>query len=159
MTMPTKPFRRRLVRAVLFTAIFVSAAGASAHVTVTPKESTPGAWEKYEIRLPNEKQAATTRLEVRFPGGLRVMSFEDKPGWTVEPLRDSVGAITGARWTGELPPERFVEFAIIAVNPKTPGELRWSASQTYADGQVVNWAGARGSATPAPTVMVRPATR
>ena len=80
---------------------------ALAHVTVSPKVSSPGAWEKYAIRVPNEKKVATTSLEVRFPAGVRVMSFEDKPGWTIEPVRDAAGAISGARWTGQLRPERF----------------------------------------------------
>lgn len=132
-------------------------AGAFAHVTVTPKQSTPGAWEKYEIRVPNEKQVATTGLEVRFPAGLRIVSFEDKPGWTIEPLRNAQGAIVGARWSGQLPPERFVEFGVVAVNPKAGGELLWSAAQTYADGTVADWSGAAGSPKPAPRVSLRPA--
>ena len=47
---------------------------AFAHVTVWPKESTAGAHEKYEVRVPNEKQADTVAIEVRFPAGLRVIA-------------------------------------------------------------------------------------
>ena len=128
---------------------------ALAHVTVSPKVSSPGAWEKYAIRVPNEKKVATTSLEVRFPAGVRVMSFEDKPGWTIEPVRDAAGAITGARWTGQLPPERFTEFGVIAVNPKQAAELTFTAVQTYADGSVANWSGAPGSKDPAPRVTIK----
>ena len=142
---------KRLVAAL---AIATMSSAAVAHVTVSPKVSTPGAWEKYEIRLPNEKTVPTTSLEVRFPAGLRIMSFEDKPGWTVEPVRDATGAITGARWTGQLPPERFTEFGVIAVNPKQAGELSWKATQTYADGARVEWSDGKDSKTPAPTVVV-----
>ena len=144
---------KRLLAAIALAAL---ATAAPAHVTVSPKASAAGAWEKYEIRLPNEKKVATTALEVRFPAGLRVMSFEDKPGWTVEPLRDAAGAITGARWTGQLPPERFVEFGVIAVNPKTGSELTWEEVQTYADGSVVSWSGPQGSKSPAPRVTLKP---
>jgi uncharacterized protein YcnI len=129
---------------------------ALAHVTVAPKTSSQGAWEKYEVRLPNEKKLVTTTLEVRFPAGLRVMSFEDKPGWSVKPLRDGAGAINGAIWSGQLPPERFVEFGIIAVNPKKGSELIWTAVQTYADGSVVSWSGPPGSKAPAPKVTLTP---
>ena len=144
---------KRLIAAIVLAAL---TAPVAAHVTVSPKASANGAWEKYDIRLPNEKKVATTTLEVRFPAGLRVMSFEDKPGWTVEPMRDAAGAITGARWTGQLPPERFVEFGVIAVNPKTGSELTWEAVQTYADGSVVSWSGPQGSKAPAPKVTLKP---
>ncbi|HYI42833.1 MAG TPA: YcnI family protein [Sphingomicrobium sp.] len=157
--MLTNPFFVRGFRAAAAAAMLFTAVPVSAHVTVSPKQSTPGAWEKYEIRVPNEKQVATTALEVRFPAGLRVMSFEDKPGWTLEPLRDSKGAITGARWKGQLPPERFTEFAVIAVNPKAGGDLVWSAAQTYADGTVADWSGAAGSEKPAPRVRLKPEAR
>jgi uncharacterized protein YcnI len=135
-------------------ALAASPSAAFAHVTVSPKTSAAGAWEKYDIRLPNERKVATTRLEVRFPAGLRVVSFEDKPGWTVEPLRNSSGTITGARWAGQLAPERFAEFGIIAVNPQDGPELIWTAVQTYADGTEVNWSGPQGSKTPAPKVTL-----
>lgn len=138
-------------------ALAVIASMASAHVTVVPKSSSPGAWEKYDLRMPNEKKIDTIALEVRFPANLRVVSFQDEPGWTVKPAYDAAGKITGARWTGKLPPERFVEFGLIAVNPKEEGDLVWSATQTYADGTVVDWSGPEGSKTPAPRVVVKPA--
>ena len=138
-------------------ALVTAPSAALAHVTVSPNVSNPGAWEKYDLRMPNEKKVATIRLEVKFPAGMRVMSFEDVPGWTVEPLRDAAGAIIGARWTGTLPVERFVEFGVIGVNPKDKAELVWSADQTYADGTAVSWAGSADSKTPAPRVSLKPA--
>lgn len=139
--------------------IAVTPAAAFAHVTVLPKASTAGAWEKYDIRVPNEKQVATTSVEVRFPAGLRVVSFEEKPGWTVEVLRNSAGAIEGARWSGHLPPERFVELGVVAVNPDGGSELVWTARQNYTDGTSVDWSGAAGSKTPAPRVTLNPHSR
>jgi hypothetical protein len=65
-------------------------------------------------------------------------------------LTDSAGKITGAVWTGELPPKRFVEFPFIGVNPKEgTTRLVWPAFQTYADGEVVQWTGPAGSKRPA----------
>ena len=157
--MMTNPFLQRVFYAVVAAAAVMLPTAAFAHVTVTPKQSSPGAWEKYEIRVPNEKQVATTSLDVRFPAGLRVVSFEEKPGWSIKPVRNAQGAITGARWTGQLPTDRFVEFGIIAVNPKTGGDLVWSAVQTFADGTVADWSGEAGSAKPAPRVTLKPATR
>lgn len=149
----------RLVGRIAASALLVISTASLAHVTVSPKQSSAGAWETYEIRLPNEKTVATTSLEVRFPAGLLVKSFEDKLGWTIEPLRNSSGEIAGARWTGQLGPERFVELGIIAVNPKTPGDLVFSATQSFADGTSVSWSGPAGSATPAPRVSVESISR
>ena len=110
---------------------------ASAHAVVFPKRSTHGAYEKYVLRVPNEKDVATTRVEIRFPAGLRVVSFVDVAGWQLEEIRDSANAVIGAVWTGSLPPERFVEFPFVAVNPKDDAQLVWPAYQTYASGEKV----------------------
>jgi len=48
------------------------AASASAHVSVSPQQSAPGAREKYELRVPNERKSATITVEFRFPPNLRV---------------------------------------------------------------------------------------
>jgi uncharacterized protein YcnI len=140
-------------------ALVAMAAGsaAAAHVTVWPKQSVAAAHEKYVVRVPNEKAVATVAVEVRVPEGVRAVSFEDKPGWTVTPLRNAAGVIVALRWEGRLEPERFAEFGLIAVNPGTAGELAWPAVQTFADGARVEWAGAPGSPTPAPRTAVEPA--
>jgi hypothetical protein len=87
--------------------------------------STLGAYERYVLRVPNEKAVATTRVELRFPAGVRVTSFADVPGWQLEVVTDSAKAITAAIWTGTLPPQRFIEFPFVAVNPKTDARLEW----------------------------------
>ena len=120
-----------------------------AHAVVFPRQSTPGAYEKYVLRVPNEKAVATTRVEIHFPAGLRVTSFADVPGWALEVVTDSAKAITAAIWTGNLPPQRFAEFPFVAANPKTDARLEWPAFQTYADGERVEWTGPEGSKSPA----------
>src|SRR5437868_14915096 len=69
-----------------------------AHAVVFPRTSTPGAYERYSLRVPNEKNVATTRIELRFPKGLRVNSFADVAGWKQETVTDSAGAIVAAIW-------------------------------------------------------------
>jgi uncharacterized protein YcnI len=122
---------------------------AQAHAVVFPRKSAPGAYEKYVLRVPNEKDTPTTRVEIRFPAELRVVSFGDVAGWTLQQLKDSSGRITGAVWTGNLPPERFIEFPFVGVNPKENGRLVWPAFQTYADGERVDWTGPEDSKRPA----------
>ena len=147
-----------MIRFAAFALAALSGA-AAAHVTIWPKESIAGAHEKYEVRVPNEKDADTVSVEVRFPAGLRVMSFEQKPGWMTEPVRDASGAIIGVRWTGSLAPHQFTEFGLLAVNPAGAADLGWTAIQTYADGTKVEWSGPAGSKAPAPHVMITPAAR
>jgi len=128
---------------------------AVAHVTVWPRQSVLGAREKYIVRMPNEKRVATVRLEAKFPAEARVSSLEQTPGWTVEVERDSSGAIVGARWSGQLPPDQFTEFGVLALNPKVGETLTWKFVQVYADGTRVDWTGAPSSATPSPQVQLR----
>jgi uncharacterized protein YcnI len=130
------------------------ATSAAAHVTVWPQQSAPGAREKYELRVPNERKSATITVEFRFPRGLRVTAVEQKPGWQAEAFRDSSGALTGVRWIGNLPPEQFTEFGLLAVNPSTGGELAFTAIQAFADGMKIEWSGAAASKTPAPRVKL-----
>lgn len=125
-----------------------------AHAVVYPKTSAAGAYERYELRVPNEGNVATTRVELRFPDSVRVIGFEDVLGWRLQVETDSAKRIVGAIWTGVLQPERFVEFPFIAVNPKHAAKLAWPAYQTYADGQRVEWTGAEGSRRPASVSVV-----
>jgi uncharacterized protein YcnI len=122
---------------------------AFAHAVVYPKRAEPGAYERYLLRVPNERGVPTIRVEIRFPAGLRVVSFGDVPGWALEVKKDAAGAITGAVWWGSLPAERFVEFPFVAVNPKADARLVWPVSQTYQGGERVEWNGPADSKTPA----------
>jgi uncharacterized protein YcnI len=127
---------------------------AAAHAVVLPKKSAPGAFEKYVLRVPNEKDNPTTRVEIHFPAGMRVVSFADVPGWQLEILTDSTKAITGAVWTGTLPAKHFVEFPFEAANPKTTTEVAWPTYQTYANGERVEWTGPKESKTPASVTSI-----
>jgi len=131
---------------------------AMAHAVVYPKASTTGAHERYVIRVPNERAVATTHVEIQFPPEVKVGSFIDVPGWTLEVVRDSAKRITGAVWTGNLPPERFVEFPFVATNPKDPTDIRWPIVQTYADGERAEWTGPTDSKRPASVTNITTVT-
>ena len=125
-----------------------------AHAVVSPKASTPGANEKYVLRVLNERDVPTLKVEIRFPDGLRVVSFGDVPGWKLQVLADSIQRITGAVWTGVLAKERFVEFPFVAVNPKDSTTLTWPTYQTYDGGERVEWTGPDSSYTPVSSTLV-----
>jgi uncharacterized protein YcnI len=133
------PPMSRVTRVFVLLALFVVPSIAFAHAVVFPKTSTPGSYEKYVLRVPNERDVPTLRVELHFPTGLRVVSFADVPGWKLQVLTDSAQRITGAVWTGVLPKERFAEFPFVAVNPTDSTSLAWPTYQTYANGERVEW--------------------
>lgn len=135
-------------------ALILSVSTAFGHAVVYPRASVPGAYERYVLRVPNERDVPTVRVEIQFQAGLRVVSFSEVPGWTLQLVRDSATNITGAVWTGVLPPERFIEFPFIAVNPKDGGTISWPTIQTYQGGERVAWTGPDSSSTPVSTTSV-----
>ncbi|MFL5620412.1 MAG: YcnI family protein [Gemmatimonadaceae bacterium] len=166
MSIRTAPPRRpRTVHRALAVAWLVCAAGAllpsvaNAHVTVWPRSAARGAFERYVVRVPNERNVPSTRVEIHFPAEVRISSFQEVAGWQLEVLTDSAGKITGAVWTGSLPAKRFVEFPFIGVNPKEGERIVFPATQAYEGGEVVQWSGPEGSKTPASvtTLTERPA--
>src|SRR3979411_1947956 len=91
-------------------ALVVCSSLAWARAVVFPKTSAPGAYEKYSLRVMNERDVPTLQVEISFPAGLRVISFGDVPGWKLQVLTDSTQRITGALWRGVLERQHFVEF-------------------------------------------------
>src|SRR5437762_13640815 len=87
---------------------FVCAQLASAHIRIYPTESTVGGREKYTMRVPNEKQVGSSKVEGEFPAELQIYDFEFKPGWKIDFKKDDKGKIIGATWTGKRSEERRV---------------------------------------------------
>jgi len=130
-----------------------------ARAVVFPTTSMPGAYEKYTLRVMNERAVPTLRVEIHFPVGLRVVSFGDVPSWKIQILTDTTSRITGAVWTGVLPIDRFVEFPFLAVNPKDSTSLTWPTIQTYANGERVEWTSPdTASKTPVATTLIADTT-
>ncbi len=150
--MVLKPVVRSLT---LFLAVL--ACTAQAHIRINPTDSTAGGREMYRMRVPNEKQVNSSRIEGQFPEGLKVYAFEPKPGWNVAIKRNDKGDIVGATWTGVLKPYEFLEFGMLAINPAAPGDLVWKFVQSYDDGTQEEFTGPVGSRLPSPVVMLKPA--
>ena len=130
-----------------------------ARAVVFPTTSMPGAYEKYTLRVMNERAVPTLRVEIHFPEGLRVVSFGDVPNWNIQILTDTTNRITGAVWTGVLAIDRFVEFPFLAVNPKDSTSLTWPTIQTYANGERVEWTSPdTASMTPVATTLIADTT-
>lgn len=139
-------------------AVLLAAGALWAHAVVAPAVSSTRAYETYTLRVPNEKDVATVRVEIEFPPEVFVVSFAEVPDWTLDVERDATGRAIGAVWTGDLAPRRFAELSFVGVNPAEPTLLVWRVDQTYRgpDGEeVVRWAGPADSEFPASRTEVR----
>jgi uncharacterized protein YcnI len=129
---------------------------AAAHVTVWPRESPPGAYEKYVVRVPTEGKVATASVELSVPEGVTVVSMAAPTGFKYE-LKRTGDRITSIVWSMPIAPGEFAEFAFMARNPKDGTELTWKAVQRFADGTQTEWTGPRGDKHPAPVTRLEAA--
>lgn len=107
------------------------------------------------MRVPNEKQVNTIRVEGEFPAGLQIYDFEFKPGWKIDFKKDDSGKIVGATWTGKVQPYEFVEFGMLGINPKEETNLVWKFVQYYEDGTKEEFTGPVGSFRPSPVTLLK----
>ncbi len=154
-------------------ALLLAPAAADAHVLVIPDTAPQGAEMRLDIRVPNERDdATTTKVDVQLPPGFAEADYQPVPGWNVKvthvklnppvqtddgPITEGVGRIT---WTAKskadgIPVGAFQDFGLEVLIPGKAGDtLAFKALQTYSNGTVVRWIGAKDSDTPAPTVEV-----
>jgi len=161
--------------AVVAAAALALPAAAGAHVTVNPREAVAGAYTKLDVRVPNERDdASTVEVRLQLPDGFATASYEPRPGWSVdiargplaEPVEGHDGPVTeGVKeitWkgtgagAGRIAPGQFVDFPVSVRIPESAAgrTLTFKAIQTYSSGEVVRWIGDADSETPAATVQV-----
>ncbi|WP_419880857.1 YcnI family protein [Peribacillus sp. B-H-3] len=131
--------------------LFIWAGAASAHVTVSPKISAPGAWETYTLKVPVEKNIATTKVALKVPKGVEIMSYQPVPDWKVKLDKDSSGKTKIVTWEATGPgisAGQFQQFYFVAKNPDKETKAAWDAFQYYKDGSVVEWTGDENSDSP-----------
>ena len=141
---------RTLIAAFTFA---LTASIAQAHVSVRPRESKPGATEKYIVRVPTEGSVATASVELDIPQGVTVESVEPAEGVKTDTKRDG-GRIVSITWTTAIEPGANREFTFAAKNPGAGTEIVWKAHQRYADGTSSEWVGAAGTRQPAPVTKL-----
>ncbi|MBS4172138.1 DUF1775 domain-containing protein [Bacillus sp. FJAT-49736] len=135
----------------LIASLFLFSGIASAHVTVKPNVSAPGAWETYTIKIPVEKEIPTTKVTLKIPNGVELEQYQPAVGWKVTAKKDSAGKVTDITWeaTSEgILPGQFQQFNFVAKNPDKEGSAAWDAYQYYKDGSIVEWTGNEKSQTP-----------
>lgn len=145
------------VVALLATMLFSSIA--SAHVTVFPKETVQGSYEKFTVRVPNEGDTATNKLTVIFPDNVKVSRVLSTDGWDYEFAQADDGSFKSITFTANddgIKPNEFGEFNLSGKVSDNATSLTWKAIQTYADGKVVEWVGSPDADKPASVTQVNP---
>jgi uncharacterized protein YcnI len=116
----------------------------SAHVMVSPPQSTAGALQKYELRVHNEAKAAATSIDLDIPDGVTVTEVAKLPAGTFT-TKMTGNRITLITWQIDVQPTKYVALPFTAKNPDGAAELRWTMHEHLADGSVVDWSDKPGS--------------
>lgn len=148
MVVPRSLIRAAIVAAVAV-AVALAAAPAGAHVQVRPAEAAPGDPVLWTVLVPNEREVATTRVELAIPAGVLPFAYEPLPGWTRRVTKNPDQSTRSVVWTGRLEPEEVLATQFLATTPDAEGPVSWKAVQTYADGQKVRWIGGPDTEEPA----------
>ncbi|AQA23318.1 hypothetical protein BTZ20_5815 [Rhodococcus sp. MTM3W5.2] len=141
---------------------------ASAHVSVSAPGAEQGGYTVLTFKVPTESETAgTTKLTVALPN-LASARTEPMPGWTSQVTKDAAsGEATSVTWTADpgvsVGPGQFQQFLLSTGPLPEQDEVSFAATQTYSDGQVVNWdqqPGPDGSEPdkPAPALALAPAS-
>lgn len=132
--------RKTFSTALLLTAAVTSV---SAHVIVSPLQSTAGAVQKYELRVHNEAKAAAIAVDLDIPDGVMVTDIA-RPAAGTYTTTKSGDRITRITWTVDVQPGKYVALPFTAKNPDT-AELRWNMHEHLADGSTIDWSDKAGS--------------
>jgi uncharacterized protein YcnI len=148
--------RMKFSVALLFVASGV--ASLSAHLTVSPLQSKPGATQKYEARVHNEGKLAATAIDLEIPEGVTVTGVA-KPAAGSYATKKTGDRITMITWVVEVPPSKYMALPFTATNPANVAELHWSLHEHLADGSVVDWSDRPGSKEKGSVTKLAPAVQ
>jgi uncharacterized protein YcnI len=128
----------RSIQTAVTVFVLLCGTGVEAHVSITPRQSTHGATEKYTIRIPTEGTTATVGADIEFPAGVIVETIQAPAGWTYEVKRMD-DRIVSMSIKADVKPYEFIEVAFVARNPRSGMRIVWTLRQRFADGTVTDW--------------------
>jgi uncharacterized protein YcnI len=157
-------------------AVLLLAGPAFAHVTVQPGTAEKGGYSTIALKVPNEKDnASTVKLEVTLDPKHPLSSVmpQSVPGWDVKVEKTKLDkplqmhgktideAVSKITWTGgKIEPGQFQQFPLsVGPLPTDTDALVFKALQTYSDDEVVRWIdpskpGGAEAEHPAPTLKL-----
>ncbi len=132
--------RARALPIALVTLLAVPAT-AQAHVQLTPDTVAPGDSALFTVKSPNESSdQALTGVRLTIPASLVVEGAADTAGFTTQVVRDQTKRVATLSWQGgSVQPGGLALFQFAASVPDTTGEVRLTATQTFADGSTKLW--------------------
>ncbi|MEW1933616.1 YcnI family protein [Rhodococcus sp. NPDC079359] len=124
-------------------ALLIGAGAASAHVVVSAPDAAQGGYSVLTFRVPTESDtASTSSVKVTLPG-LNSARTQPVPGWTSTVEKDSADLAVSVTWTAnpgsEVGPGQFQQFLLSAGPLPEQETVSFPATQTYTDGEVVEW--------------------
>lgn len=128
---------------------------------VVPADSEEGLTMRVPVEPPENGGSPpladrhNTRVTIRIPAGFRVLSCENKPGWSCSVNPASGNVPYHLRWTRSSGPPEQVDTFDFTVRTAKPGRYRFETNQTYSDGTTAYWDGPPDSPTPAPELEVK----
>ena len=132
---------------------------AFAHATLSPPTVLAQTSQVFTLAVPTEKAGVTTtQIELTPPAGFQIDSFVAAPGWKRVSDQSGSGedvAIRKVTWSGGSVPTGEAAILQFAGDVGTAQDYVFKVRQTYSDGSVVDWSGAAGSDTPAPTIEAK----
>lgn len=135
--------KKTIISTSVIASLLLSVTPAFAHVVVRPNQVGVAAFQTFTTGVPNEKEIPTTGLRVVIPEGLKYVSPNVKPGWTIEVKKSGEGeaaVVTEIIWTGgSIPAGQRDDFMFSAQAPAEETTLTWKAYQTYENGEIVSW--------------------
>jgi uncharacterized protein YcnI len=154
-----RPVLRLATVAVAALALVGLGAGiASAHVTVSSPNASPGGYGTVVFTVPDESDTAnTTRVQVQIPDTTPLASVlvQPVPGWTItttqrqlpQPLKNDDGGSVGTvvsvvdftATAGGIAPGQFQQFSLSAGQFPDKGTFVFNVVQTYSDGTQASW--------------------
>jgi uncharacterized protein YcnI len=158
-SLPRPVLRLATVAGAALAVVGATAGVASAHVTVSSTDASPGGYGTVVFSVPDESDtASTTRVQIQIPDRtpLASVSVQPVPGWQItttphtlaQPLKDDdgttidqvVSVIDLTATGGGIAPGQFQQFAL-SVGPFPDGArtFTFNAVQTYSDGTQTSW--------------------
>jgi uncharacterized protein YcnI len=157
-SLPRPVLRLATVATAVLALVGLGAGIASAHVTVSSPNASPGGYGTVVLTVPNESDtASTTRVQVQVPDStpLAQVLVQPVPGWTVtttnrqlpQPLKGDdgnevstvVSVVDFTATAGGIAPGQFQQFTLSAGAFPDKGSFTFNVLQGYSDGSQAAW--------------------
>lgn len=132
----------------------LAAAPAAAQVSVHPATTTPGAWERFAIRVVNPSDTPIVAVRVEVPTVITILGVEPADGWAMQAASETLPQTIS--WMGTVSRGVFQEFAFLG---RVAGDARQATlvlpvTLIRPDGSELAWTAPSGSPRPAPRVRI-----